>query len=98
MPSHAELNAMLARSEDERLRFDRMDADLDWPGFEGGPPLQNTPSTHPAAAVMWAFLPPCAGDRCIGEPVFKQRARGRTFKCWHLTGGSYLDVLGYRAS
>ncbi|KAK9816457.1 hypothetical protein WJX72_000543 [[Myrmecia] bisecta] len=31
VPSHAELNAMVARSEEERLAFDRMDAELQWP-------------------------------------------------------------------
>ena len=43
VPSHAELNVMLARSEEERVRFDRMDANLDWPGFEGAPPPWKIP-------------------------------------------------------
>lgn len=32
VPSHAELNRMLARSPDELEVFDHLDATLDWPG------------------------------------------------------------------
>ena len=45
VPSHAELNAMVARSEEERQTFDRMDAELPWPAPEGtglyGPAARN---------------------------------------------------------
>ena len=43
VPTHAELNAMLARSEEERAKFDRMDAELWWPPAEGARPCACTP-------------------------------------------------------
>jgi hypothetical protein len=35
VPTHAQLNAMVARGEAEREEFDRMDAQLEWPSLEG---------------------------------------------------------------
>ncbi len=40
VPSRQELNAQLARSEAERVEFDRLDRELSWPAEEGlSPPL-----------------------------------------------------------
>ena len=35
VPSHEELNAMVARSEPELQLFNQMDAELDWPDEQG---------------------------------------------------------------
>ena len=35
VPSHEELNAMVARSEPELALFNQMDAELDWPDEQG---------------------------------------------------------------
>ena len=35
VPSHEELNAMVARSESELQLFNQMDAELDWPDEQG---------------------------------------------------------------
>ena len=39
MPSLEELNAQLARSEAERLEFDRLDRELSWPAEDGSCPF-----------------------------------------------------------
>lgn len=38
VPSREELNAVLARSEAERVEFDRLDRELSWPAEEGARP------------------------------------------------------------
>lgn len=43
VPTHAELNAMLARSEQERLIFDHLDRTLTWPEPAG---VVRLPSQH----------------------------------------------------
>ena len=57
VPTHAELNAMVARGEPEREAFDRMDAELSWPSLEGAPcghtaaPPAHTPACFSAVRV-----------------------------------------------
>ena len=45
VPTHAELNATLARSEQERLIFDHLDRTLAWPEPAG---VGHLPSSDPA--------------------------------------------------
>ncbi len=40
VPSNEELNAMLARSADELVLFNRLDRDMEWPDEQGMHPLQ----------------------------------------------------------
>lgn len=48
VPTHAELNAMLARSEQERLIFDHLDRTLAWPEPAGkrNPPAGDLPNSN----------------------------------------------------
>jgi hypothetical protein len=39
VPSNAELNVMLARSEEEKVKFDCLDRELSWPADEGAAPV-----------------------------------------------------------
>ncbi len=36
VPTNSELNACLARSDDEKVLFDRLDAELEWPAESTG--------------------------------------------------------------
>jgi hypothetical protein len=55
VPSHAELNAMLARTEEERQLWDKMDAEHEWPG----------PSISLAQAPDWVRY----GEADLGEAM-----------------------------
>jgi hypothetical protein len=69
VPSHAELNAMLARSEEERVRFNRMDAEHDWPGFEGAPP--HPPGKPLLLSLVLALNGPTQAHRPLCDGVLE---------------------------
>ena len=54
VPSRQELNGQLARSEAERVEFDRLDRELSWPAEEGLTPI--SPSEQKKEPSLLAVL------------------------------------------